>query len=85
MIKVVTDSSCDLPLEVLKELGIVVVPLIEYLGVLHTRRPDDAQAVADRLRGDVEFQGQILVGETGVVLSSHAGPGVVGVVGVEKS
>lgn len=54
----------------------------EHLGVLHTRRPDDAQAVADRLRGSTGFQGQILVGETGTVLSSHAGPGVIGVIGV---
>jgi DegV family protein with EDD domain len=66
------------------EQRIIELQPFEYLGVLHTRRPDDAQAVADRLRGGMEFQGQILVAETGVVLSSHAGPGVVGVVGVER-
>lgn len=32
MVRVVTDSSCDLPLEVLEELGIVVVPLIVRIG-----------------------------------------------------
>jgi DegV family protein with EDD domain len=32
MIKVVTDSTCDLPQEVLKELGIVVVPLVVRIG-----------------------------------------------------
>jgi hypothetical protein len=28
MVRVVTDSSCDLPQEVVEELGIVVVPLV---------------------------------------------------------
>ncbi|NIO70414.1 MAG: DegV family EDD domain-containing protein [Anaerolineae bacterium] len=55
-----------------------------HLGVLHTRRPHDAQVVADQLRQSMGFQGQILVGETGAVLSSHAGPGVVAVVGMEE-
>jgi len=55
-----------------------------HLGVLHTRRPHDAQVVADRLRQSMGLQGQILVGETGAVLSSHAGPGVVGVVGMKR-
>ena len=32
MIRVVTDSSCDLPSEVLEELGIVVVPLVVRIG-----------------------------------------------------
>ena len=32
MIRVVTDSSCDLPQEVLEELGIVVVPLVVRIG-----------------------------------------------------
>ncbi|MFQ6094474.1 MAG: DegV family protein [bacterium] len=56
----------------------------EHLAVIHTRRPDDAHFVADRLRESVGLQGQILVAETGAVLSSHAGPGVIGVIGVEK-
>jgi DegV family protein with EDD domain len=53
----------------------------EYLGVLHTRRLHDAQVVADRLGQSIGFQGQILVRGTGAVLSSHAGPGVIGVIG----
>lgn len=57
---------------------------LKNLGVLHTRRSHDAQVVADRLRQSMEFQGQILVGETGAVLSSHVGPRVIGVVGVER-
>jgi hypothetical protein len=32
MIRVVTDSSCDLPQEVVEELGIVVVPLVVRVG-----------------------------------------------------
>ena len=32
MIRVVTDSSCDLPAEVLEELEIVVVPLVVRIG-----------------------------------------------------
>ena len=55
----------------------------EHLAVIHTRRPRDAQVVADRLEEGMAFQGQILVKETGAVLSSHAGPGVIGVIGVE--
>lgn len=57
----------------------------EHLGVLHTRRPHDGQVVANRLRQSKGFEGQILVGETGAVLSSHAGPGVIGVIGVERN
>jgi fatty acid-binding protein DegV len=57
---------------------------LEELAVLHTRRPHDVQVVADRLRARMGFQGPILVGETGAVLSSHAGPGVIGVIGVER-
>jgi DegV family protein with EDD domain len=56
----------------------------EHLAVIHTRRLHDAQVVADHLRESVEFEGQILVVETGTVLSSHAGPGVVAAIGVEK-
>ncbi|MGA9349777.1 MAG: DegV family protein [Anaerolineae bacterium] len=56
----------------------------EHLGVVHTRRPDDAQVWADYLRESMRFQGQIWVTETGAALSSHAGPGVVAAIGVEK-
>lgn len=65
------------------ERRIVDLEPLEHLGVLHTRRPHQSQAVADRLRESTGFEGQILVGETGAVLSSHAGPRVIGVIGVE--
>ena len=56
----------------------------EHLAVIHTRRPHDAQVWADHLGESIEFQGQIWVTETGAVLSSHAGPGVMAVIGVER-
>jgi DegV family protein with EDD domain len=66
------------------EQRIMQLQPFEHLGVIHTRRSHDAQAVADRLRESVEFQGQIWVAETGAALSSHAGPGVIAAIGVEK-
>jgi len=66
------------------EQQIMALSPLHRLGVLHTRRPDDAQAIADRLRRSMEFEGEILVGETGAVLSSHAGPRVIGVIGVQR-
>ncbi|MBM4466158.1 MAG: DegV family protein [Chloroflexi bacterium] len=56
----------------------------EHLAVAHTRRPDEAQSWADRLRESTEFDGPIWVTETGAALSSHAGPGVIAMVGVER-
>jgi len=66
------------------EQRIMELQPLENLAILHTRRPHDAQVVAGRLRESMGFQGQVLVGEMGVVLSSHAGPGVIGVIGVER-
>ena len=57
----------------------------EDLAVLHTRRPRDAQAVADRLRRIISRGTPVLVRETGAALSSHAGPGVIGVTGVKEA
>jgi len=56
----------------------------EHLAVVHTRQHHDAQVWADHLKESMDFQGQILVGETGAALSSHAGPGVIAAIGVEK-
>jgi DegV family protein with EDD domain len=56
----------------------------EHLAVIHTRRLHGARAAADRLRESVEFQGQIWVTETGAALSSHTGPGVIALTGVEE-
>jgi len=64
---------------------VVALCPLKALAVLHTRRPYDAQLMAARLRESTGFQGQILVKEAEATLSSHAGPGVVGVVGVRAS
>ena len=58
---------------------------LESLAVLHTRREHDVQAVADQVRRSTGFEGPVLIGETGAVLSSHAGPGVIGMIGVQRS
>lgn len=56
----------------------------EHLAVAHTRRPQEAQVWADHLREGIGFQDQIWVTETGAVLSSHAGPGVIAAIGVRR-
>lgn len=66
------------------EQQIMQLQPFEHLGVVHTRRPNDAQVWADRLRERMGFRGQMWVTETGAALSSHAGPGVVAAIGVEK-
>jgi DegV family protein with EDD domain len=67
-------------LSAVEELG----PL-EYLGVAHTRSLEKANEVADRL---AELTGlardRILVRETGAVLSTHAGQGVIAVMVVPQ-
>jgi DegV family protein with EDD domain len=56
---------------------------IEYLAVVHTRQQKLAEEMADRL---AEITGlprdRIWVRETGPVLASHGGPGIVGVLAV---
>ncbi|MGQ9459006.1 MAG: DegV family protein, partial [Anaerolineae bacterium] len=57
----------------------------ELVGVLHARVPQAAEAVADRLAQETGFpRSAILVMETGSVLSSHGGPGVLGTIVVTK-
>lgn len=59
---------------------------LEYLAVAHTRRPDTAEKMASRLAERTRFRhDRIWVRETGAVLASHAGPGVIGVVVVPAS
>jgi len=57
---------------------------LEHLAVVHTRRQDEARVWARHLGESMGFQGQIWVTETGAALSSHAGPGVIALIGVEK-
>ncbi len=56
---------------------------LEYLAVVHTRCQLKAKEMADWLAERVNFpREQVMVRETGPVLATHAGPGVVGVLAV---
>jgi len=66
------------------EERIVGLRPLESLAVLHTRRERDAEVAAEHLRRSTGFEGPILIGETGAVLSSHAGPRVIGMIGVQR-
>jgi DegV family protein with EDD domain len=59
---------------------------LEHLAVVHTRRQEMAEGVASRLAERIGFpRERIWVRETGVVLASHAGAGVIGVLAVPGS
>ncbi len=56
---------------------------LEALAVVHARNPHMAEQVADELAKKLGFpREKIWVRETGAALSTHAGPGVVGVMAV---
>ena len=56
---------------------------VEHLAVVHTRRQETAEEVADRLAERTGFpRERIWVRETGAVLACHAGTGVIGVLAV---
>jgi DegV family protein with EDD domain len=53
---------------------------LEHLAVVHTRRQEVAREMAERLAEHIGFpRERIWVQETGAVLASHAGAGVIGV------
>ncbi len=59
---------------------------LEALAVVHARNRALAEQVADQLAGRLGFpRERIWVRETGAVLSTHAGPGVVGVMAVPRA
>jgi DegV family protein with EDD domain len=67
-------------LDMAEELG----PL-ERLAVMHARNVERAEALADRLAERLGFpRDEILVGETGAVVASHAGAGAIGIFAVSK-
>ena len=66
-------GSLDRLLRLVEALG----PL-ERIIVLHTNVPDRAECVADRLRAIVP-DWERLIGQAGVTIASHAGPGAVGI------
>lgn len=56
---------------------------LEHLGVVHTRNQSLAEQVAEQLAQRLGFpEERIWLAETGPVLASHAGPGVIGVMAV---
>ena len=59
---------------------------LEHLAVAHARRRETAEDVAQRLAERTSFpRERILVREIGAVLSTHAGPGVIGVMAAPVS
>jgi DegV family protein with EDD domain len=56
---------------------------LEHLAVVHTRNHDMAERVVERLATRAHFpKDHVWMRETGAVLASHAGPGVIGVLAV---
>ena len=67
------------------EQSVVSLAPLSRLAVVHVRAPDLAQGVAERLAGMLRWSiDQVLVKETGPLLSAHAGPRAVGVVAVRE-
>jgi len=58
---------------------------LERLAVMHARNLETAESLADQLAARLSFpRDEILVGETGSVVASHAGAGAVGVFAVVR-
>jgi len=56
---------------------------LEHLAVVHTRQHETAERTADQLAERTHFpRERIWVRETGTVVATHAGPGVIGVLAV---
>jgi len=56
---------------------------IEYAAVMHAQAREEAEAIADRLRGDLPGM-EIPVGQIGCVLGTHTGPRALGLVYLKK-
>jgi len=56
---------------------------VEYAAVMHAQARDEAEAIADRLRGDLPGM-EIPVGQIGCVLGTHTGPRALGLVYLKK-
>lgn len=63
---------------------ISALPCVSDYGVIHATTPDDAQALAQRLRAATPHA-QLYMSRLGPVVGTHAGPGVVGVGALEGS
>ncbi len=71
----------------LQRIGTIVeeVGPLDHLGVMHSRNAELAKDLADQLAAPLAFpRDEILVGETGAVVASHAGAGAVGIFAVSR-
>ncbi len=58
---------------------------LDYLGVMHARNAKRAEELAEQLASQLRFpRDEILIGETGAVVASHAGTGAVGIFAIPK-
>jgi DegV family protein with EDD domain len=58
---------------------------LDHLAVMHARNAKAAEELADRLAERIGFpRDRILVGETGMVVASHAGAGALGIFAVSR-
>jgi DegV family protein with EDD domain len=70
----------DRLLSIVEDMG----PL-DHLAVMHARNAEAAERLADRLAERIGFpREEIVVGETGAVVASHAGPGAIGIFAVSR-
>lgn len=68
----------------LRAEALAVGPL-SHLGVAHSRRPEEAAALAQQIANEAGLPPEtVLITEAGPTLSSHAGPGAVGVATVSR-
>ena len=56
---------------------------VEYLGIVHSQAPEDAEALRQTLLGELPIQ-EIEIGEIGAVLGTHTGPKALAVVYIRK-
>lgn len=50
---------------------------VEYLAVMHAQSPEEAQHIRDQLAAELPAV-EVVIGQIGAVLSTHTGPGAVG-------
>jgi len=78
MIGIITDSTCDIPDELLQQYGIIFEQVGDSshlrVAVLHGDSPEEAHALADRIQAEYHPL-ELLVNITGPVLGINTGPG----------
>ena len=56
---------------------------VEHVGVMHAQSPQEAEAIANRLRPGLG-EAEVTIGQIGCVLGTHVGPKAVGIVYVKR-